>query len=159
MSNTSHKAGTDAVEAAFKSLEKAGFSVNWEIVPAAEDVLQLDYDDPTEHASAPPRFWPIFEILRQRFQGKTVWYSAHLSKSGKHSHVLVYLPEQLSIHERVAWQAAFGSDPKREALHLLNISNNVTNPILLFMQKGRVEERRTAPLPAEPVGRKFRDEE
>ena len=35
------------------------------------------------------------------------------------------------------WQAAFGSDPKREALHLLSVSRNELNPILLFMRKGQ----------------------
>ena len=33
------------------------------------------------------------------------------------------------------WRAAFGSDPKREALHLLSVSRDELNPILLFMRK------------------------
>jgi hypothetical protein len=41
----------------------------------------------------------------------------------------------LPIVERIAWQAAFGSDPKREALHLLSVSRGELNPILLFMRK------------------------
>jgi len=62
------------------------------------------------------------------------------ASKGGNTHVLVHLSRDMSILERVAWQGAFGSDPKREALHLLSISRDELNPILLFMRKPEAQK-------------------
>ena len=67
-------------------------------------------------------------------QGRQTYYKASVSKGGN-THVIVHLRSAMDILERIAWQAAFGSDPKREALHLLSVSRGELNPILLFMRK------------------------
>jgi hypothetical protein len=63
-----------------------------------------------------------------------VTYDVSESKSGN-VHVVINLPIPMHATKRVAWQAAFGSDPKREALHLLSIARREKNPILLYNRK------------------------
>lgn len=59
-------------------------------------------------------------------------------RSGRR-HVVVTLKRELSDVERIAWQAALGSDRIRELLSLRNIANGNTRPPTLFFEK--VEEK------------------
>jgi hypothetical protein len=99
----------------------------------------LDYDGYVyDEVRVPEQFYDTLGIL-EAVLGETVRYTVHESKGGN-THVLVHLNKDMPIIERVAWQAAFGSDPMREALHLLSISRNDLNPILLFMRKPEAQK-------------------
>lgn len=109
--------------------------IDFEVVVAKDNELMLDFDIPT----APSQFYTVLDILAQVLaqpSAKPVLppYAVSKSKSGN-LHVIVTLPYDMSIEERVAWQAALGSDPKREALHMLSISRNEKNPILFYERK------------------------
>lgn len=111
-----------------------GFSEQYEVIVAEDYQLMLDYDRTT----IPQQFDVTMSILRQAIlaEGITdaVSYEVYESKSGN-IHVIITLPYPMHAIERVAWQGAFGSDPKREALHLLSIARRESNPILLYQRK------------------------
>lgn len=142
MSDVKGTEQTDHAVYAANWLKDHGFDEEWESVVADDQTLMLDYDDdsPVLLCQEPPRiFYDILEILRQRYKvsdADKITYSVHSSKGGN-THVVVRLPKPMPMHERSAWQAAFGSDRKREALHLLSVHKNELNPILLYMRKDR----------------------
>ena len=143
----------DESVAASKKLEEMGF-IDWEVVVAEDNILQLDYDK-IKPNKCPPKFKQILGLLAQRFDSKqdALQYEIHRSKSDKGNHVIIHLPGILDEIERITWQAAFGSDGVREALNLLRVKRHIKNPILLFMRKDRPQQTYTVP---SPVGRKFR---
>jgi hypothetical protein len=49
-------------------------------------------------------------------------------------HVTITLPFEVSDVERIAWQAALGSDPKRELLSMVRYQRGVKHPTL-FVEK------------------------
>ena len=110
-------------------LERDGEDKDWEVVIAGDYMLMLDFDQP----DLPPGFLPNLEILEQAVR-QTVQFTTTNSRSGN-KHVIVHLPFAMPIFERIAWQAALGSDPKREALHLLAVSLDEQSPIVLVMPK------------------------
>lgn len=132
----------DHAEFAEKVLRDKGFADNWEVVVAEDNELQIDYDDlPFRwNVDLPEQFFRVLEILKQALNVQELVYRAYASKGGN-THVVVKLPHSLPIMDRVAWQAAFGSDPVREALHI-----------------NKRRDQKLLPAP-EPVGRRFRTEE
>lgn len=119
-------------------LEQNGFK-DWEVVVAQEDQLMIDYDTVGSDDTLPEQFYTTLRILGQVYvpdgeAPRVMQYERFASKGGN-THVIVTLPYNLSDERRVAWQAAFGSDPKREALHMLSISRRELNPILLYMKR------------------------
>jgi hypothetical protein len=137
-SDVHHVLDGDHVTAARAYLIAKGFT-DWEVVIADDKTLMLDYDDMPAGSAPflPEQFFMALGILEQiPGQGSKTYYAASVSKGGN-THVIVRLTEPMPIVERIAWQAAFGSDLKREALHLLSISRGELNPILLFMRKDR----------------------
>ena len=129
----------DHAQAAELWLNEHGFADDWQVVVADDRMLMLDYDDQPEGAAPflPEQFFRALGILEQiPGQERQTYYQASVSKGGN-THVIVHLSSAMDVLERIAWQAAFGSDPKREALHLLSVSRDELNPILLFMRKAR----------------------
>ena len=125
----------DHAEYARRWLSDSDFIFDFEVVVAEKNQLMLDYDSTT----IPQQFEVALDILKQALAAegvddKRVTYDVSESKSGN-VHVVVNLPIPMRATERVAWQAAFGSDPKREALHLLSIARREKNPILLYNRK------------------------
>ena len=116
-------------------LRNEGFSNEWEVRVADEKLLMLDYDQHTYDATLPEQFYDVLGILGQSMR-ESQFFTVHESKGGN-THALVHLTISMGVYERIAWQAAFGSDPKREALHLLSVSRQELNPILLFMRKDK----------------------
>jgi hypothetical protein len=124
----------DHAQAAQKYLDDNGFAKDWQVVVADDTKLMLDYDQTPYNATLPEQFYTTLGILEDSL-GQTVSFDVFASKGGNTHVVLTFVGYSMSTVERIAWQAAFGSDPKREALHLLSVSRGELNPILLFMRK------------------------
>lgn len=158
MSKSSVIQGSDNAEDAAKALELKA-APGYEVVVAEPDELQIDYDIPypgDAWETLPESFKIVFKVLREN--GMVRYFRRYKSKSGN-LHVLVKLSDELPEVERVALQAAFGSDPLRETLNLIAIRKQVKNPILLFMRKDRnAEPEMLEEPPKDTAGRKFRDE-
>jgi hypothetical protein len=132
-SDVHHVLDRDHATAARAYLVNKGFT-DWEVVLADDVTLMLDYDDSCIYNPLPDKFYRALHILDQVPEQEGATFKASASKGGN-VHVIVHLNYPMPIVERIAWQAAFGSDPKREALHLLSVSRGELNPILLFMRK------------------------
>ena len=115
-----------------QELAQAGEDALWEVVLDNETTLLLDYDSP----AAPAQFFTVLSIIQQVHNPCS--YRCYKSRSGN-THVIVRLPAPMTALERIAWQAAFGSDCKREALYLNRITIGDTNINLLVMRKDRDE--------------------
>lgn len=115
-----------------------GEAEQWEVVLPKSNQLQLDYDQPFPFY--PPHFHDVMGMLKERFPThlvpEAVTARVYSSRSGN-THYVIDLPEGISDTERTAWQAVFGSDPKREAGHLLSLIRGDVNPMLLIMRKDR----------------------
>ena len=124
----------DHAQAAEEFLRQAHFDDKWQVVVADGNKLMLDYDNYPYDGTLPEQFYVTLGIFGE-VHGHDNYYE-HTASKGGNTHVVLYLTGvTLPIVERIAWQAAFGSDPKREALHLLSVAMGELNPILLFMRK------------------------
>jgi len=105
----------------------------WQVVVADDKTLMLDYDQRPYDGTLPEQFWIMLGIFDQVVGSNN--HFEHTASKGGNTHCVIHITSPMPIVERIAWQAAFGSDPKREALHLLSVSRGELNPILLFMRK------------------------
>lgn len=125
----------DHALAAEEFLRQAHFD-DWQVVVADDKMLMLDYDTllwEGDSTMLPEQFYVALGIF-DSVVGSNNYFVPTASKGGN-THVVIHMEKSMPIVERIAWQAAFGSDPKREALHLLSVSRGELNPILLFMRK------------------------
>lgn len=129
MSNAASTINNDHAEYGRKWLVENKLADTVEVLVANSNQLQIDYDA----TEIPGQFYVVLDILLQHI-GKTFTFEVERSKSGN-LHVTINLPFGLPDMQRVAWQAAFGSDGKREALNLLSISRAEYNPILFYKVK------------------------
>lgn len=114
-------------------LKSEGWDDEWQVVVADDSTLMLDFDTPYTGTIPSEKFATQLELLKQ--QTGNVGVSLFPSKGGN-THVIIKMPlYNMPVLERIAWQAVLGSDPKREALHLLSVHKNELNPVLLFMKK------------------------
>jgi hypothetical protein len=127
----------DHAQAAEEFLRQAHFD-DWQVVVATDKILMLDYDQRPYDGVLPEHFYVALGIFDQ-VVGSNNYFVCSESKGGN-THCLVHMEKPMPIVERIAWQAAFGSDPKREALHLLSVSRGELNPILLFMRKPETQK-------------------
>jgi len=114
-------------------LRQTGMDDQWQVVVADDKTLMLDYDNRPYDGTLPEQFYSTLGIFDQVVGSDN--YFTHTASKGGNTHVVINMSVALTIAERIAWQAAFGSDPKREALHLLSVSRDELNPILLYMRK------------------------
>jgi hypothetical protein len=133
-SDVSHVIEGDHATAAAAYLVAKGYADKWQVVLPEEKMLMLDYDEKKFDGYLPDQFYRTLVILEQALESYGLYFTCTESKGGN-THCLVHLPSTMPTVERIAWQAAFGSDPKREALHLLSLVRGELNPILLFMRK------------------------
>lgn len=138
--------GGDHVKHVQNQLDQLGLDSQYEIVLPQQNELFIDYDV----YNVPDQFWRSMEILHEAFcqDRDYIDYVFTRSMSGK-LHAVVTIPTSslmistgfgwLSDIQRVAWQAAFGSDPNRESLSLMSIQRNLLNPTLLIEKKGGSE--------------------
>lgn len=113
-----------------KRMEAAGFRI---IYPAPNE-LQIDIDAPWQmvvHQKA-------MEIFRREYPGRP--YTMTVSKSGKGHHVTIKMSWNMTDGERIAWQAALGSDPIRELLSLIRVRNGSEQPTLFCELPESVED-------------------
>lgn len=112
-------------EIAIKEAKKAGLEI-WD---SDETKIQVDCDD--------------LDSLRQclslyrsyKFSLRLLWAKVTLSKSGKwHVHIAC---DNKSVPERVAIQAALGSDPARELANLCDYDQNPKDVPLFFEVSGQ----------------------
>jgi hypothetical protein len=113
-------------EATRAKAEEKGF----EVVMGHDQLLLLDLDGEAAQA----RFHEQLELVNRMFgvDGYQKWAS---KSGGDHQHVLVYLKTPATLQERVAIQAAMGSDPIREILTLIRARNGIVEPSRLFRPK------------------------
>lgn len=99
------------------------------VVPAADELL-IDIDD----QASLTRFAEAFPLVSGLDAGwKVVRNTPSKSANGPwRRHIVVKAPWALSAVERVAWQAALGSDLKRAVLELLGIRGGKATPTCFF---------------------------
>lgn len=157
MSKTIVVEGSDNLIDAQAALIAKSLGLDYDIVVADDKSIQLDLDNLTYGAPMPKLFLELLTMFARAEISYRGYYVTR-SKSGN-THVTIRFNKSIPITERIAWQAIFGSDPMREALHMMAMKRNVKNPILMFEPKNRSEELVGVPdLAAEPVGRFFREE-
>jgi hypothetical protein len=88
--------------------------------------LQIDIDNQA-HRDA---FNRSFEILSREIGGE-ITVTETVSKSGTGAHIRITLPFALDVWQRIAWQAALGSDPVREVLSCLRAMRKDAHPTLM----------------------------
>jgi len=121
----------DKFEATKLLAERLGFDV----VMGHDNLLLLDLDDKAARST----FDHNLDVVKRIFGVEKI--DAWVSKSGgDHQHVAVTLKQKATILERVAIQAALGSDPIREILTLVRLRNGVKEPSRLFRPKGVASE-------------------
>lgn len=107
------------------------YDAGYEVHLGEPAVLLLDFDEPyiPHKKYGNQRVW---EILFQLYPGTTrkFWKS-----KGGNTHCIVYLSDELDIGIRLAWQAALGSDPVREALAIKRLHDGIEEPSMLFQPK------------------------
>lgn len=95
------------------------------VVYPAADELQIDIDSVTQ-LSAFERVWPL---LAER--GYTCYREPSRSELPEKMHITVTCPHPLEPWQRLAMQAALGSDPVREMLGCLRLMRGDENPTCL----------------------------
>jgi hypothetical protein len=154
MSYTTIVPNSDNAEKAKQVLAKKSIT-GLEVIIGADNQLLIDYD----YEEIPEqRFQKALNFLKQRVESGVITYHTYRSKSGKHWHVIVNLPISMTETERLVWHQIFGSDSSRDALSMIAISRNVSNPILLFMFENKKSEKDVEVITTN-VSRKFRIDE
>jgi hypothetical protein len=95
------------------------------IVPHEDKQLFIDLDTAEQHAQF-LRMWPLVKS-----QYENIDYTLSFSKRGR-VHIMVNMKRYTSFLMRVALQSILGSDPKREALHIVSYEKQELNPIVLI---------------------------
>lgn len=103
-----------------------------------DDMLFIDIDN-KDQLLVFRRCYPIF--ARDVSVVETL---ATVSKSGIGIHVRIKMKGKLSHEERIAWQAALGSDPVRELLSMIRYHNSDDHPTLFVEKPGWDEHPKTA---------------
>jgi hypothetical protein len=126
-----------------KKLKEAGLDGEYKVEVATDHTIQLDFDIPFEQM-LPKQFFDALEIFARMLdkdqfgnplpEPKTAMWRHLKSRSGR-SHVIIDLSWDMPQAERIAWQAAMGSDFKREALSLAYAAQGQHAPVLLYSRK------------------------
>ena len=102
----------------------------YRVVYPAPDELQIDIDT-EEHFQL---FERQFESLKREYGD--IYFILNPSRNGlPGQHATITMPFALSNAERIAWQAALGSDPFRELMSLFRLKRGDSSPTI-FIEKG-----------------------
>ena len=110
-------------------LKAAAAENNCGVVVPNDDELQIDLDTPEAIAQYNTMMADFKDQLKVRE------LDSWASKSGNR-HVVVQFPQAVSNEMRIALQACFGSDPKREILSLMRVLNGSKYTSVLFKPLG-----------------------
>lgn len=119
----------EAREMFIARVESEGFRV---VLPADNELL-IDIDTEQHYAT----FLRSLESVVRNVGNFSDWrIEAHPSKSGlPRQHITISLPFAVDPYERIAWQAALGSDPMRELLSAIRLMRGDAHPTL-FVELG-----------------------
>jgi hypothetical protein len=131
-----------------KKLIDMGLADDYKVEVATDRTIQLDFDQPFEQM-LPQQFFDALEIFARMLdvdqygnplpKGVTKTASwRHLKSRNGRSHVIIDLSWDMPQAERIGWQAAMGSDFKREALSLVYAAMGQMSPVLLYSRKEEV---------------------
>lgn len=105
--------------------EKEGFTI---VYPEPNE-LQIDIDN-SEQKRHFEKVWNLIDIAIPN-----AYFESSVSQSGRGVHITVTLPFDVSNIERIAFQAALGSDPVRELLSIYRYSRDDEYPTLFVERK------------------------
>lgn len=132
-----------------KKLRDMGLADDYKVEVATDRTIQLDFDIPFEQM-LPQQFFDALEIFSRMLDvdqhGNPLPEGAapktanwrHLKSRNGRSHVIIDLSWDMPQAERIAWQAAMGSDFRREALSLAYAALGQMSPVLLYSRKEEV---------------------
>lgn len=108
-----------------KRMENEGFKV---VIPETYELF-IDIDNEDDYAL----YLSQAKIFFREIQGATS--EEHESRNGLPGrHITITLPFNIPDNSRIAWQAALGSDPRRELLSLIRLNRGDLHPTL-FVEK------------------------
>lgn len=110
-----------------RDIHEVAARIGLRAVPADDRMIQVDWDAPEwapNDAQSAAQY-----LLDQHFGISSVLITT--SKSGNR-HIYFFLDTPMDLASRVAFQAALGSDPKREALGVLRIQKLIASPVAFF---------------------------
>ena len=138
-------------------LIEMGLAGEFKVEVATDRTIQLDFDIPFE-SPLPQQFYDALDIFSRMLHDPTdtkisraseedrklpennprtaSW--RHLKSRSGRTHVIVSISWDMPQAERIAWQAAMGSDFKREALSLAYAALGQQSPVLLYSRKEEV---------------------
>lgn len=99
------------------------------VFPAANELF-IDIDSADQLAA----FQHLFGILKNQAcelqWGADIVYDKPSSSGVPNRHIIISMDHDMTDLERIAWQAALGSDPVRELLSLIRHLRGSTNPTM-----------------------------
>lgn len=101
---------------------------NLKVIFPEENELLLDFDNSVAY----DHFENVIHILEEYWGVVSRKESPSLSGKPGHVHVIVRLNTQLTSLERIAIQAALGSDGKRELLGIVRVHHDDPHPTLFL---------------------------
>ena len=103
----------------------------WTVMVPPPQLVTIDIDSEGQHDT----FLKQYEMLCNCFQNRFA-YNAVPSKSNMPGHCHIHLlwngPRPLTVPEKIALQAALGSDPTRELCSIIRYMEGDPEPIILF---------------------------
>jgi hypothetical protein len=109
----------------FEDNVQHGRDLGYDVNIPADDGVQLDIDDPMDLFVLEEQL----KILRQHYSIKE---KRRTVSPGGNTHVYLRFQNPLTAAERIALQAALGSDRKRELLSLIRHFNGEDTPTVLY---------------------------
>lgn len=109
----------------------------FEVLYPADNELQLDIDS-QEQLDNFLHLWECFKRHIEQEYKVALTHQTFTSKSGNW-HIHIRLPFKVDNWQRMAWQAALGSDPMRELLGCLRTLYNDPKPSLLLRKPDDTE--------------------
>lgn len=113
--------GDEARELYIQRMQEDGYEI---VYPKANQLL-IDLDSPEDFE----KFRKQLKSLKKEFAGIQVFVKP--SRNGLPGrHATVVMPFDMESEERIAWQAALGSDPFRELMSLFRIHRGDSHPTI-----------------------------
>lgn len=92
--------------------------------------LFLDIDSTEQYDEAMRRFRMFVHELSHEYEYPPNWEETPSISGDGHWHVVITLPFEVDIWQRIAWQSALNSDPTKELLSCFRILRGDSKPVL-----------------------------